>query len=209
MSDEYTEEHADGQASPQNGHQRNTTDAEAQQRRHGVSQDAGSDADDTEDEMDSEDLHSVDALEDQFILLEEEVATLVADVHDLALYTKLNITGFMKILKVRRCLTVLCPTGADHVAETRRESRPHCYSALLTEFDALETNRQDAEDHIRSRLSRETSILQVQLGQPYRQAVQAVRPCPHPRSPRPGRLQRRRQPERVRSPNDEVLGNEI
>jgi SPX domain protein involved in polyphosphate accumulation len=33
--------------------------------------------------------------------LEEEVANLVADVHDLALYTKLNITGFMKILKVR------------------------------------------------------------------------------------------------------------
>lgn len=46
---------------------------------------------------------SVDALEDQFLSLEEEVATLVADVHDLALYTKLNITGFMKILKVSRC----------------------------------------------------------------------------------------------------------
>lgn len=65
-----------------------------------MTQDAGSDDDDTEDELDSEDMHSVDALEDQFLLLEEEVATLVADVHDLALYTKLNITGFMKILKV-------------------------------------------------------------------------------------------------------------
>lgn len=65
-----------------------------------MTQDAGSD-DDTDDELDTEDLHSVDALEDQFLLLEEEVATLVADVHDLALYTKLNITGFMKILKVR------------------------------------------------------------------------------------------------------------
>lgn len=69
--------------------------------RDGVTQDAGSDDDDTDDELDSEDLHSVDALEDQFLLLEEEVANLVADVHDLALYTKLNITGFMKILKVR------------------------------------------------------------------------------------------------------------
>lgn len=69
--------------------------------RAGVTQDAGSDDDDTDDELDSEDLHSVDALEDQFLLLEEEVANLVADVHDLALYTKLNITGFMKILKVR------------------------------------------------------------------------------------------------------------
>lgn len=53
---------------------------------------------------------SVDALEDQFLSLEEEVATLVADVHDLALYTKLNITGFMKILKVSlmdQCAVVL------------------------------------------------------------------------------------------------------
>jgi SPX domain protein involved in polyphosphate accumulation len=49
-------------------------------------------ASDTDDE-------SFDALEDRFHGLEEEVAILVADVHDLALYTKLNITGFMKILK--------------------------------------------------------------------------------------------------------------
>ncbi|KAI0346258.1 SPX-domain-containing protein [Trametopsis cervina] len=91
---------ADG---PSNGHtnghhRRSTTDTEAQQRQHGIHQDAGSD-DDSEDEVDSEDLRSLDALEDQFLALEEEVATLVADVHDLALYTKLNITGFMKILK--------------------------------------------------------------------------------------------------------------
>jgi SPX domain protein involved in polyphosphate accumulation len=38
-------------------------------------------------------------LEERFHGLEEDVAILVADVHDLALYTKLNITGFMKILK--------------------------------------------------------------------------------------------------------------
>lgn len=74
-------------------------EADEAQHRHSVAtQDAGSD---DEDDDDDEDIHSVDALEDQFILLEEEVATLVADVHDLALYTKLNITGFMKILKVR------------------------------------------------------------------------------------------------------------
>ncbi|KAI0767984.1 SPX-domain-containing protein [Trametes elegans] len=75
------------------------TDTEAQQRREGLAQDAGSDDDDDDIEDDDTDALSVDALEDQFILLEEEVATLVADVHDLALYTKLNITGFMKILK--------------------------------------------------------------------------------------------------------------
>lgn len=99
-----TEEFADSpDASPTNGnhdhnHGHRAEDSEAQ-RREGVTQDAGSDDDETDDE---EELRSVDALEDQFQDLEEEVATLVADVHDLALYTKLNITGFMKILKVRQ-----------------------------------------------------------------------------------------------------------
>ena len=74
--------------------------AESLSRRPVHTQDASSDDDDTDEEDD--DALSVDALEDQFQVLEEEVATLVADVHDLALYTKLNITGFMKILKVRR-----------------------------------------------------------------------------------------------------------
>ena len=41
------------------------------------------------------------SIEERFHGLEEEVATLVADVHDLALYTKLNFTGFIKIVKVR------------------------------------------------------------------------------------------------------------
>jgi SPX domain protein involved in polyphosphate accumulation len=52
--------------------------------------DAGSDDDDDE---------SPDR-EDHFQQLEEDVADLVADVHDLALFSKLNFTGFMKILKV-------------------------------------------------------------------------------------------------------------
>jgi len=68
-------------------------------------QDGGSDDDDTDEEgttlMDSESTQSLDALEDQFRFLEEAVVTLIVDVHDLALYTKLNITGFVKILKVR------------------------------------------------------------------------------------------------------------
>ena len=64
--------------------------------------DEGSDdEDDIEGESDDDD-QSYGSLEDRFHELEEEVATLVADVHDLALYTKLNITGFMKILKVRQ-----------------------------------------------------------------------------------------------------------
>lgn len=80
-------------------------DPEAHQDWDTLHQDGGSDDDDTDEEgttlTDDESTQSLDALEEQFRLLEEEVANLVADVHDLALYTKLNITGFMKILKVR------------------------------------------------------------------------------------------------------------
>jgi hypothetical protein len=60
--------------------------------------DGGSDDDSDGAGEDSDE--SYDALEARFHGLEEEVAILVADVHDLALYTKLNVTGFMKILKV-------------------------------------------------------------------------------------------------------------
>lgn len=69
--------------------------------------DAGSDDDDDDD--DDEDVSSdmlIDAIEERFRELEEEVAVLVADVHDLALFTKLNFTGFIKIVKKHdvRCL---------------------------------------------------------------------------------------------------------
>lgn len=77
------------------------TDPESQQH-DSYGPDTGSDDDDSDDGHESSDLESFDALESRFHGLEEEVATLVADVHDLALYTKLNITGFMKILKVSR-----------------------------------------------------------------------------------------------------------
>jgi len=77
-----------------------TRDTEGQQeQRDEFAQDEGSDDDLSDDEGKSSN-ESYDALEERFHGLEEEVAILVADVHDLALYTKLNITGFMKILKV-------------------------------------------------------------------------------------------------------------
>ena len=100
-------------------------DPEASRQRDQLDQDGGSDDDDTDDEddgTDDESAQSLDALEEQFHLLEEEVATLVADVHDLALYTKLNITGFMKILKVRVSLFNESHSfsRASRAAETRR-----------------------------------------------------------------------------------------
>jgi SPX domain protein involved in polyphosphate accumulation len=57
--------------------------------------DGGSDDDDDGSDGGSE----VGSIEERFRELEEEVATLVADVHDLALFTKLNFTGFVKIVK--------------------------------------------------------------------------------------------------------------
>ncbi|KAI5119433.1 hypothetical protein M0805_009884 [Coniferiporia weirii] len=85
------------------GKSNSITDVEDQRRDvHG--NDGGSD-DDVEDDSDDDALgdeasgKSADTFEEQFRWLEEEVATLVADVHDLALYSKLNLTGFMKILK--------------------------------------------------------------------------------------------------------------
>ena len=37
--------------------------------------------------------------EDDFILLEEDLSDVIADVHDLAKFTQLNYTGFQKIIK--------------------------------------------------------------------------------------------------------------
>jgi len=77
-----------------------SSDPEGQQQQQDpYAQDEGSDDDLSDDEGEHSE-ESYDALEERFHGLEEEVAILVADVHDLALYTKLNITGFMKILKV-------------------------------------------------------------------------------------------------------------
>ena len=37
--------------------------------------------------------------EEDFILLEEDLSDVIADVHDLAKFTQLNYTGFQKIIK--------------------------------------------------------------------------------------------------------------
>jgi SPX domain protein involved in polyphosphate accumulation len=58
------------------------------------------DDDDDRHHADDDDAMSEASYDEKFKELEEEVATLVADVHDLALYTKLNFTGFVKIVKV-------------------------------------------------------------------------------------------------------------
>ena len=40
-----------------------------------------------------------EAIEEDFLLLEEDLSDIIADVHDLAKFTQLNYTGFQKIIK--------------------------------------------------------------------------------------------------------------
>ena len=126
-----TQSRNQSQSQSQNGKTKTDSDArdvESGQRRqvkdNGLARnlDAGSDDEDSAEEDDDNDHDDEDESEDEeddrarddddamseasydekFKDLEEEVATLVADVHDLALYTKLNFTGFVKIVKVGR-----------------------------------------------------------------------------------------------------------
>ncbi|KAG8815688.1 vacuolar transporter chaperone [Serendipita sp. 401] len=73
--------------------------AEREQQHDRDVENNGHGMDDGSDDDAESDGQSIDALEDKWNDLEETVAVLVADVHDLALYTKLNFTGFMKIVK--------------------------------------------------------------------------------------------------------------
>lgn len=66
----------------------------------GPRQDYTNDSSDDDDDPHLDGSDDSNSVGDRFRRLEEEVATLVADVHDLALYTKLNFTGFIKIVKV-------------------------------------------------------------------------------------------------------------
>ena len=92
------EEHSSHESPSHSTNVTSSPDPESLQvQRNPYAHDGGSDDDITDDE--GEQSEDFDALEERFHGLEEEVAILVADVHDLALYTKLNITGFMKILK--------------------------------------------------------------------------------------------------------------
>ena len=43
--------------------------------------------------------HEEEPSEEDFLLLEEDLSNIIADVHDLAKFTQLNYTGFQKIIK--------------------------------------------------------------------------------------------------------------
>jgi SPX domain protein involved in polyphosphate accumulation len=75
-------------------------------------EDGGSD---DEDDGDTDSGMSEGGIEERFRELEEEVSILVADVHDLALFTKLNFTGFVKIVKKHDVSLAFHRTCADSI----------------------------------------------------------------------------------------------
>jgi SPX domain protein involved in polyphosphate accumulation len=130
--------------------------------------DGGSD-DEDDGADDDDDTRSEASYDEKFKDMEEEVATLVADVHDLALYTKLNFTGFMKIVKKHDVSEVRCT-----------------YVLKLTPLDLAESDRLHLEARIQCGLSRQASFLQVQLRWIDRQVVEALRLGTNTRTPHRG-----------------------
>ncbi|EIW73499.1 hypothetical protein TREMEDRAFT_59673 [Tremella mesenterica DSM 1558] len=96
--------------------------------------DEGSD----DDDVGSESGISFDSLEERFRELEEEVAVLVADVHDLSLFTKLNFTGFIKIVKKHDKITgfALKPVFTKDFLETHPFYKMN-YDVLVVKLSKL------------------------------------------------------------------------
>ena len=52
------------------------------------------------------------ATEEDFLLLDEDLSDIIADVHDLAKFTQLNYTGFQKIIKKHDVSSLAAPESA-------------------------------------------------------------------------------------------------
>ena len=97
----------------------------------------------SDDEFDS-DSDETDHFEERFQDLEENLANVIADVHDLALFTKLNYTGFLKIVKKHDKQTgrLLRKEFVQHYLSTRPFYKEN-YDALIVKlsrmFDVVHT----------------------------------------------------------------------
>lgn len=60
--------------------------------------------------------------EDQFILLEQDLSDVIADVHDLAKFTQLNYTGFQKIIKKHDVGRIEHTVKSCHTLTARRRN---------------------------------------------------------------------------------------
>jgi len=98
--------------------------------------------------------------EEDFLLLEEDLSDIIADVYDLAKFTQLNYTGFQKIIKkhdVSFCL--LSRIRANYELETNRLALETCLCCTVTS----------------------QTILQGRLRRVHHQVIKALRPSPDTR----------------------------
>lgn len=91
----------------------------------------------SDDEFDS-DSDEIDHFEERFQDLEEQLASVIADVHDLALFTKLNYTGFLKIVKKHDKQTgrLLRKEFVQHYLSTRPFYKEN-YDALIVKLSKM------------------------------------------------------------------------
>lgn len=90
---------------------------------------------DDEFDSDSDETHH---FEERFQDLEEQLANVIADVHDLALFTKLNYTGFLKIVKKHDKQTgrLLRKEFVQHYLSTRPFYKEN-YDALIVKLSKM------------------------------------------------------------------------
>ena len=69
------------------------------QQQNQQNQQQGGDGDDARRGSVAQHQHQPLPTDEDFLLLEEDLSDIIADVHDLAKYTRLNYTGFQKIIK--------------------------------------------------------------------------------------------------------------
>lgn len=109
--------------------------------------------------------------EEEFMLLEEDLSDIIADVHDLAKFVQLNYTGFYKIIKKHDVW--------DSIRFALSES------SQLTDRN-IENDRMALEARVRHKTQGE-AVLQGELRRLCYQAVKAIRSRPNQRKPRQGR----------------------
>lgn len=100
-----------------------------------------------------------DPEEDDFTACEIELSQIIADVHDLAKFTRLNYTGFLKIIKKHD----VC--GVDMTK---------CVSAANDRM--IESNQLDHQAHVQRTTERQ-AILQGKLRGPHYSHLDLIRPC--------------------------------
>jgi hypothetical protein len=102
--------------------------------------------------------------EDDFTACEIELSQIIADVHDLAKFTRLNYTGFLKIIKKHDVCDVLAWQSM---------------CMWVTNDGMIESNQLDHQANVQCKTERQT-ILQGKLRGPDHSHLYIIRPCQNP-----------------------------